>query len=399
MGDKQRNQFQWDHTENALTFWSMYVMKSIEYYKDSLHDFFLKNPCYATEKYDGTNVAKDDRGQLYSRRLLIEDKEDTFIETTLKKVKEANIADFRSKLQEVADLDKSVLDRCVVYGELICNAYFDYKERGILGDWKVFGAGVLVKKDAAETLDKLLKAGFAAAIKSSNKHLIQLFMNEKFVELARTVKLDVPRDKGINETIAKIIERSKYDMKKGLLEGIVFTIYDKGYKVIKWKGAQEYQPVAVEKAIIANDRVQKDDVHEDLKKTFGGIHEVITDISENKLAIKLAKKTKQKAEKDKSKPDKGKKYLSNLDKEMIQHGILHSQGKFDMLEEYLKKGEIEEYKVNLVMEVKKHYAEEKNESEQLDDNIATFITHKVNAVIKSQMASIEKDSEMKSTDS
>merc|ERR1711892_32474 len=118
MGDKQRNQFQWDHTENALTFWSMHVMKSIEYYKDSLHDFFLKNPCYATEKYDGTNVAKDDRGQLYSRRLLIEDKEDTFIETTLKKVKEANIADFRSKLLEVADLDKSVLDRCVVYGSL-----------------------------------------------------------------------------------------------------------------------------------------------------------------------------------------------------------------------------------------------------------------------------------------
>lgn len=83
---------------------------------------------------------------------------------------------------------------------------------------------------------------------------------------------------------------------------------------------------------------------------------------------------------------------------MIQHGILHSQGKFDMLEEYLKKGEIEEYKGNLVMEVKKHYAEEKNESEQLDDNIATFITHKVTAVIKSQIASIEKDTEKKSPD-
>merc|ERR1719312_908168 len=59
----------------------------------------------------------------------------------------------------------------------------------------------------------------------------------------------------------------------------------------------------------------------------------------------------------------GKKYLSNLDKEIIQHGILHSQKKFDSLDEYAKKGEVEEYKNILVMEVKKHYAEEKGETE------------------------------------
>jgi len=248
----------------------------------------------------------------------------------------------------------------------------------------------LVKKDPNETLEKFLKAGFAAAIKSSNKHCIQLFMNEKFVEVAKHVKLDVPEQRGINESIAKIIETNKDAMKKGLLEGIVLTINDNGYKVMKWKGAQEYQPVAVEKLIIANDKIQKEDVKEELKTTFGYIYEVTTDISENKNAKKLTKKKKQKTEKEGTKP-KGKKYLSNLDKEIIQHGILHSQKKFDTLEEYVKKGEVEEYKNILVNEVKRHYVEEKGETEEIGDTFVTFINHKVNAVIKGQLASLQKD--------
>jgi len=306
-------------------------------------------------------------------------------------------ADFRSRLQEVADVDETVVSRIIVYGELICNRFYDYVERDIIGDWKVFGAAVLVKKDPTETLEKFLKAGFAAAIKSSNKHCIQLFMNEKFVEVAKHVKLEVPEQRGINESIAKIIETNKDAMKKGLLEGIVLTINDNGYKVMKWKGAQEYQPVAVEKLIIANDKIQKEDVGEELKTTFGYIYEVTTDISENKNAKKLTKKKKQKTEKEGTKP-KGKKYLSNLDKEIIQHGILHSQKKFDTLEEYAKKGEVEEYKNILVNEVKRHYAEEKGETEEIDDTFVTFINHKVNAVIKGQLASLQKD-EKKDEDS
>ena len=379
----KNNENQWEHTENALTYWAMKVTKLIDYHKESLDDFFNKNLCYATEKYDGTNVAKDDRGQVYSRRLQIDDDAEEFIDTNLKKIRDANIADFRSRLQEVAEVDEGIVSRCIVYGELICNKYYDYVERDIVGDWKVFGAAVLVKRDPTDTLDKLLKAGFAAAIKSSNKHLIQLFINEKFVEVAKYVKLDVPEQRGINESIAKVIENNKDAMKKGLLEGLVFTINDSGYNVVKWKGAQEYQPVAVEKLIIANNK--------EFKTTFRYVHEVTTNISENKNAIKMTKKKKQKTEK--AGAGTGKKYLSNLDKEIIQHGILHSQKKFDSLEEYAKKGEVEEYKNILVMEVKKHYAEEKGETEEIDETFVTFINHKVGAVIKGQLASLQKDNE------
>merc|ERR1712013_715930 len=124
----KNNENQWEHTENALTYWATKVTKLIDYHKESLDDFFNKNLCYATEKYDGTNVAKDDRGQVYSRRLQIDDDAEEFIDTNLKKIRDANIADFRSRLQEVAEVDEAIVSRCIVYGELICNKYYDYVE-------------------------------------------------------------------------------------------------------------------------------------------------------------------------------------------------------------------------------------------------------------------------------
>ena len=385
MCEKYRNQYQWHHTENALAFVAMFVTKTIGYHRENLHEFFLKNTCFATEKYDGTNIAKDDKGQVYSRRLMIDDKDEEFLDTNLRKVREANIAQFRNRLLEVGGLDANIVSNCVVYGEFICNAYYDYSSRSIIGDWKVFGAAVEVKRDANENMEKLIKSGFAAAIKSSNKHHIQLFINDKFVEVAKSVNLDVAEIKGNNESIAKVVEKNKDDMKKGLLEGVVLTIHDNGYKVIKWKGAQEYQPIAVEKFLTANERIQKEDVVENLKTMFGYFHEVITDISENKHAIRMAKKTKHNIEKDKSKPNHGKQYLTNLGKEMIHQGILHSQKKFDSVEKYQKNGGIEEYVNNLIKEVKKHLAEEKSDVGQEDENINAFVTHKVNAVIKSQL--------------
>eukprot|EP00092_Neocalanus_flemingeri_P092206 GFUD01117024.1.p1 GENE.GFUD01117024.1~~GFUD01117024.1.p1 ORF type:complete len:399 (-),score=129.25 GFUD01117024.1:449-1645(-) len=395
MGDKSKHSFRWDHTENALTFWSTFVTRNIGNQKDRLYELFLQNPCYATEKYDGTNIAKDDGGQIYSRSLLIDEGEKDFNKINLKKVKEADVAEFRNQLTEVAVLDPDDLNKCLVYGEFICNGYYDYPKRSILGDWKVFGATVEVKRKPEETLEKLLIAGFAAVIKSSNKQHILLFTNEKFVEIAKQANMDVPENKGCNVTIAEVIARNKDGMKKGLLEGIVMTIHDKefGHKILKWKGAQEFQPIASEKAQEANEMIQSEDVHDNLKTAFKQVCEVITDISENKTAMRLAKKAKKIQEKDKPKPNQGnpgKKYLTNLDKEMIQDGIIQSQKKFDSVEKYKIKGDIEEYKGNLINEVKKHMAEENSNLKEIDENILSFIKHKVNAVIKAQLATDDK---------
>ena len=354
-----------------------------------IYDLFLNKPCFATEKYDGTNIAKDDGGQIYSRRLLIGEGQEEFLDTNLKKVKEANVLDFRNMFLDSAEVDITNVIKFVSYGEFICNQYYDYPKRAIVGDWKVFGAIIEVKQKPEENLEKMLNSGFAACIKSSNKHHIQIFLNEKFVEVARSVGIDVPDYKGNDESIAEVIAKNKDDMKKGKVEGLIFTIHDYefGYKVVKWKGAQEYQPIANEKAEEANALIQKEDVKDELKTAFASVAEIITDLSENKKAQQKAKKSKKIQEKDKQpRLTAGKKYMTNRDKELIQDGIIHSQKNFDKLDTYEKKGEIDAYSENLVKEVTKHLAEENPNFKDIDDNIVSFIRHKVNAVVKSQLA-------------
>eukprot|EP00092_Neocalanus_flemingeri_P102621 GFUD01131263.1.p1 GENE.GFUD01131263.1~~GFUD01131263.1.p1 ORF type:complete len:403 (-),score=135.46 GFUD01131263.1:46-1254(-) len=398
----QKNSYQWDHTENAYPFFHTFVTKNLPQNKDCLHKFFIETPCFVTEKYDGTNIAKDDQGKIYSRRLVIDAGQEKFLKTSLRKVKEADVVEFRDKLIEVAGLEETAIAKCLVYGEFICNGFYDYRTRDILGDWKVFGSTLEMKKGFVETLEKLLKAGFSAAKKTSNQ--IQLFSNEKFVEVTKHANLDTPEKKGENDSIANVIMKNKDDMKKGFIEGLVLTIHDEelGYKIVKWKGAHELQPAAHEKALKADDLIQDADVHEDLKKAFSCLREVITDTSQNKHVNKKSKEPKTNNEETEisktnlkrktEQPQKGK-YLSKVDKEIILQGTFHSQKKFDCLEEYVKKGKeyLEEYANNLIKEVRKHLAEEKNEFEDVDedDNIIAFIRYKVRAIIGSQMASLE----------
>eukprot|EP00091_Calanus_sinicus_P006116 TRINITY_DN16722_c0_g1_i1.p1 TRINITY_DN16722_c0_g1~~TRINITY_DN16722_c0_g1_i1.p1 ORF type:complete len:115 (-),score=32.03 TRINITY_DN16722_c0_g1_i1:766-1110(-) len=112
-------------------------------------------------------------------------------------------------LLDAAKIDSTNVIKFVSYGEFICNQYYDYPKRAIVGDWKVFGAVIEVKQKPEENLEKMLNAGFAACIKSSNKHHIQIFLNEKFVEVARSVDIDIPDYKGNNESIAEVIAKEQ----------------------------------------------------------------------------------------------------------------------------------------------------------------------------------------------
>ena len=268
------------------------VRKYLPNNKDRLYKFFLQTPCYATEKYDGTNIAKDDQGRVYSRRYLLDNGQEEFIKTSLEKVKEADINKFKDRVIETSGLETDSVNKCLVYGELMCNGFYDYRTRGIVGGWKVFGAVLEFKKELQENLDKVLKAGFAASKKNGNQ--IKLFSNDKFTEVANYAMLDTPDKKGENDSIANVIVKNKAAMKKGDLEGLILTIYEEefGFKVVKWKAAHELQPASDENALKANDLVQSETVAEDLKTAFGSIKDVITDTSENRHMVR--KKIKHK---------------------------------------------------------------------------------------------------------
>ena len=83
-------------------------------------------------------------------------------------------------------------------------------------DWKVFLALLETKIDAKETeTDMLTKSGFAAAIKSSNEHHIQLLTNDKMVEVAKSVNFDVSEKKEYTETYYyyNVIEKRTEEMR------------------------------------------------------------------------------------------------------------------------------------------------------------------------------------------
>ena len=346
-----KHSYQWEHTENAYSVFSTMVRKYLPNNKDRLYKFFLQTPCYATEKYDGTNIAKDDQGRIYSRRYLLNNEQEEFIKTSLEKVKEADINKFRDKVIESAGLEQDSVNRCLVYGELMCNKFYDYSTRGIVGCWNVFGAVLEFKKDLQQNLDKVLNAGFAASKKNGNQ--IKLFANEKFREVAKYANLDTPDKKGENESIANVILKNKAAMKKGDLEGLIITIYDEefGYKVVKWKAAHELQPASDENALKANELIQSKTVEDNLKIAFDSIKEVITDTSENRHLVRKKIKhkvnventeTSKKSQKTKTSEKSQKKiltqpsrskYLSPRDKTINEDGVFHSQNKFDNVEE------------------------------------------------------------------
>ena len=365
---------------------------------DNPDKLFLETDCFATEKYDGTNIAKDDVGQIYSRRFAMEEGQEMFIKTSLKKVKEAKIDKFRTCLIEAAGLDPTVLRKCVVYGEFICNGFYDYSERGIRGDWIVFGAKLELKKEGTiDTIGKLAESGFAVPKHSNDPNHVKVLPNKKFFEVAKKANLDVPEVKGTNESLATMIAMNKDEMKRGTIEGLIITIYEEesGYRVVKWKGTQEFQPMAHENFLKANDLVQKSSAHEDVKKAFLDISEVITDTSQNELVIKMMKKTKSDPGKEKPEERKKGKYLTNLNKEIVLAGIYHSQKKFDSVEEYKKRGEkaLEEYNGSMIEEVRKHLAEENSDFEEVDndDSVMAFIRYKVKTVMKTQLADLESN--------
>ena len=392
----EKNLYQWDSTENALAFINQNVVKNK---KQDPEKIFLNTPCFVTEKYDGSNLAKDDLGIIYSRRFALGEDEQEFIKTSLKKVREADIKRFKSILIKIAGLDPKIIVKCVAYGEFICNPWYDYEQRGIIGNWKVFGVQLEVKENGPETLAKFRDLGFAVPKRSRDPSLVKLYGNVKLFELAKQADLDVPDCRGTDVSFAKMVEMNKDDMKTGSIEGLVITLetVEAGYKFIKWKGSQEFQPHAHSNFNKANDKIQNSGTHEDIKKAFKSILEVNTDISQNKLAQEMMEKNKPGDSNDSPKSKKGKDlkkniYLTPVDKDIILIGIPHCQKKFDSIEEFRKRGDsaLEEYVKTLTKEVRDHLAKEKCDFTGVgdEDEVMAFIKDKVTSTIDNHLSDL-----------
>ena len=112
------------------------------------------------EKFDGTNIAKDINGCIYTRRTKLGMYVDEFIGTSLENVKKIDVKSFHDlKRNIVSDGVKNT----IVFGELMCNDNIhDYTGRGVVGRWIMFGCILVLEDDKKmdEFIEKLRGSRF-----------------------------------------------------------------------------------------------------------------------------------------------------------------------------------------------------------------------------------------------
>jgi len=381
MTDFVPNHHQWPHTENANRGFNSLVMK---YRPEDLEEMFLKTPTFATEKLDGTNVAKDDTGQVYSRRLKIGAEESHFQKTPLTPVRTADISRFRELLCLAGGLEEESLRLCLVYGELMCNSqYYDYQHRGLAGQWRIFGSCLLTRPDQLEEILLRLTTKEFAAIKLSGD-TIQILPCQPLFQVALASGLQVSPVVAAGQPLAQIVQENKKIMMKGQVEGIILTVFSSksGYNLLKWKGAHEPQTTALIKVTQAQRKLESHDYgNERLRDMLEHMRDILEDTTENVHIQKTGQNMK--TEKEiiiKKVKNPSVKYLSAEDRKIIVDGSYHSMKKFDSVENY----ERESYVALLAAEVRRHYIEEKHIKDEFteSDNVIKFINATVGRVVK-----------------
>ena len=380
--------YQWGKTPNALnTFCNDYVSFKEEAMRvEGLQKIFLNQKVFATEKLDGTNVGKDESGQMYGRRCLIGNLSEFYQKTSLKKVKQADIAKLKIDLCIEASIDQDKIQNFLVYGELMCNSIYDYKERDLVGEWRVFGAMIVAGEDSSvEVFEKLNEAGFAVS-KELDEERIRIFPSTKFFSFVTKCGMDTVNVKSDGGSIAQIVSDNLEDMRTGRLEGIIFTTpsYDvnQGHKVVKWKGAQEYQPKAEQFLNNVIEDIETKDIFDELKMFYRNLADVASVGPDTNPLLLKQKNEFNLAISKKSYGDDG---VSSDDKKMIIHGIYHSMNKFDDIAIYSAKGTIgiETYVKILQDESRKHYVEEKLIVDDFEgkENVLKFINSSVVKIV------------------
>jgi len=383
----ERHNHQWEHTENFLSGLA-YLSNS-----EKLDVFLQETPCTASIKYDGTNIAKDDEGTLYSRRFVMDKEATKFQHTSLDEVKKADIQLVKRLLLTEADIEETLITKTITYGELICNRYYDYIT--FYGKWLTFGVKLQVAeagKNGKKVLDNLVKNGFAAQ-SNIQDGFIKIFPNIKLCQIFKEANLEAVECES-EKSIERVVEKNEEDMRRGKMEGLILTVFtEEGYKLYKWKGPQEHQPATQSEFLAANKRIQDSpQTSENIKKVFDLLARVIEDISQNDAAQKMFAKM-NKGNKKELKPNtentknRGK-YLTNLDKEIIMVGIENAGLKYDSLEVYLAKNEIEKYTEALIQEVKQHLVDEVPQYADMEEtNTAVyFIKAKVKKTVQEKLA-------------
>ena len=376
--------FQWSHTENAIYMFHKILEKNIDN-RSNLEELFFKTAVCATEKLDGTNVAKDESGQIYGRRMPISKDTKVYQKTSLEAVRSADIEKVKTTILKQANLERNSTKKFILYGELICNHFYDYDKRDLHGKWMVFGARI-VGDDNEKIYKQLSEKDFYIKMR---KDCVLILPNSTFLNIVKSYDIDVPNMIGEKKTIFEIVKENKYDMARGKIEGIIFTWYSPQYSgnIAKWKGPQEPQPNAIVTTKDAIKLIENESIEGNLRVLFEHLKEVAeadSDINPHvKERLNFKKEKHAEVRINENEKKNLEKHVLNADKRLIVDGIHHSMRKFDDIETYKKtEDDLEKYITMLRNEVRRHYVEEKQIEDNLEDDnpILEFINFAVKKI-------------------
>ena len=374
--------FQWSHTENAIYMFHKILEKNIDN-RSNLEELFFKTAVCATEKLDGTNVAKDESGQIYGRRMPISKDTKVYQKTSLEAVRSADIEKVKTTILKQANIERNSIKKFILYGELICNHFYDYDKRDLHGKWMVFGARI-VGDDNEKIYKQLSEKDFYIKMR---KDCVLILPNSTFLNIVKSYDIDVPNMIGEKKTIFEIVKENKYDMARGKIEGIIFTWYSAQNSgiIAKWKGPQEPQPNAIATTENAINLIENESIEGNLRVLFEHLKEVAeadSDINPHvKERLNFKKEKHAEVRINENEKKNLEKHVLNADKRLIVDGIHHSMRKFDDIETYKKtEDDLEKYITMLRNEVRRHYVEEKQIEDNLEDD--NPILEFINDVVK-----------------
>ena len=386
MGEiNEQHCFQWPHKNNFVS----EICKILESCKnDEERMQILDTQAFATEKLDGSNFAKDDGNQLYARRQTVSKDAKTFAKVSLDRIREADIETLKKKICDTLEIIHSLIQKFVVYGELIVNQKYDYKKRNLRATWNVFGALLVIDPLEFEKIfQKLREKHFTFEVDDKG---IWILSNPVFFNLLEECGLDFPTVKANEMSLYDIVMDHKESMERGLLEGIMVTFKidgEEGHKMLKWKGAQDDQPNAKKGITKVIDDMKNRKPNEKLSNFLHALYKVAFAESDMNPLVKTRKVKPN--EQPKGKPEKNvNSFLDKEDKKLISHGVFNSLKKFDDVSTFIhndddREENIAKYVEMIADEVRRHFIEEKNlEPDACANN---FIRSTVTSIVKGKI--------------
>ena len=92
-----------------------------------------------------------------------------------------------------------------MYGELICNHFYDYDKRDLYGKWIVFGARI-VGEDNEKIYKQLVDNDFYV---KRGRDCVLILPNSTFLNIVKSCDMDVSNMIGEKKTIFEIVKENK----------------------------------------------------------------------------------------------------------------------------------------------------------------------------------------------